>query len=319
MKKHVVSIGFALFIFLFFAICFSQENKQKLKEFPVLKGEYFGLEKPGLEPELFAPGIISTENRDHSDLAFFPDGKEVYWSMFYKDGSGGVILFMKVENDRWTPPQVAPFSSAQYFDCFPSLSYDGKRLFYGSRRPIEKNTEPGDFNIWTVERIGTSWSEPKPLGAPINDLSNDANPAVVKNGTLYFASDRKGEKGSWDIYRSEFVNGRYSEPENLGEHINTENLEICTYVAPNESYLIFTLYKMADGPITGDIYISFQNSDNSWAKPKCMGEKINTDDDEGGGYVSRDGRFFFFLRGSGITGDVYWVDAKIIEELRENR
>ena len=43
---------------------------QKIK-FPILKGAYLGQKTPGINPELFAPGIISTELHN--------DGGDIYW------------------------------------------------------------------------------------------------------------------------------------------------------------------------------------------------------------------------------------------------
>ena len=83
-------------------------------------GSYFNMEPPGIRPEIFAPGIISTEYHEHSSPMFSRDGKEVYWSVFYNFWGPQVIVFMRYDNNRWTRPRVAPFSG-QYSDGNPCL------------------------------------------------------------------------------------------------------------------------------------------------------------------------------------------------------
>ena len=101
------------------------------KEWPVLKGPYLGQKPPGMKPELFGPGVIST-NHHEGCLNFTPDGKECFFVV------GGhpiyVIVHMKMGEKGWTSPRVAPFSG-RYREWDFNLSPDGNRLFYTSYRP----------------------------------------------------------------------------------------------------------------------------------------------------------------------------------------
>ena len=54
------------------SVCFAQG-----KEFPHLEGSYLGQKPPGMNPEIFAPGFVSTEHRDHSDILFMLGSGEV--------------------------------------------------------------------------------------------------------------------------------------------------------------------------------------------------------------------------------------------------
>ena len=72
-----------------------------------------------------------------------------------------------------------------------------------------------------------------------------------------------------------------------------------------------------------DLYISYRQDDGSWRKAINLGEKINTEAWDAAGYVTPDGKYFFFNRmvNSGAEGslpdvDIYWVDAQFIEALR---
>jgi hypothetical protein len=106
--NHIIT-----FSFFILSIVFTFGGGVTAKEdFPVLKGPYLGQKPPGLRPEIFAPGIVSTEHKEHSTLAFSPDGTEIYWSIWPIPRSANipqVIKFMKMENGRWSKPQVAPF------------------------------------------------------------------------------------------------------------------------------------------------------------------------------------------------------------------
>lgn len=279
------------------------------------KDTYLGHSPPGLTPEVFAPGIVSTEYRDHSDVLFLPDADEVYWS-FVIDRENGGIRFSRLEDGQWTSPDYTSFSSSDYRDCISTYWAEKKRLFYCSMRPMEEGKGGGDYNIWFVNRIGNGWSEPIPLSAPINGPKHDSNPAIANDGTLYFSSDRAGDEWySYDIFKCEFVDGQFTEPQPLSESINTEYGEVVTFVAPDESYLIFTSFGRHDGHPYGDIFISFRKEDGTWSKAIPMGETINAGKGAGGGYVSSDGKYFFFINENVGNGDVYWVDAKIIEAL----
>jgi len=52
--------------------------------FPVLRGPYLGQKPPGMAPEVFAPGIVTTELNEHGSPTFSPDLSEMYWSPQYK-------------------------------------------------------------------------------------------------------------------------------------------------------------------------------------------------------------------------------------------
>ena len=117
MKAKHVFYGIVLCL----AICFNSCVRQN--DFPVLKGPYLGQEPPGMAPEIFAPGIISTGNFEC--MAFFsPDGREFYHMLWGPPHD--VILFTKEENNRWIEPQVIPFSG-QYNGKF-SLSPDSLKF-----------------------------------------------------------------------------------------------------------------------------------------------------------------------------------------------
>jgi hypothetical protein len=291
---------------ILFPLIFLISGHALQNDFPIMRGPYLGQKPPGMKPEVFAPGIVST-SRGEFNAAFSPDGKEFYYSV-NEPGGRETMMFMTRENDRWTPPAPVPFASSRN-DCDPFFSQDGSRLYFISTRPKKERAGSRDWDIWYVERTGTGdWSDPKNIGPPVNSDVDEYYVSLTKNGTIYFASNRAGGLGSFDIYRSEFVNGQYGKPENLGDAINTEYLEHDPFIAPDESYLLFTCVDRPGGFGTGDLYISIRRKDGSWTKSKNLGKGFNTSGYDFCPIVSPDGKYFFFTR----HGDIYWVRLEAI-------
>ena len=128
--------------------------------------------------------------------------------------------------------------------------------------------------------------------------------------TTFFPIE-KGEKGSFDLYRSKLIDGRYTELENLDEKINTEYIEIYAVIAPDESYLIF-MSDRTDGFGSTDLYIAFRQKDGFWTEVKNMGEKVNSERGENFPWVSPDGKYFFFGSDRNGNYDIYWISASAI-------
>lgn len=212
------------------------------------------------------------------DFTMSPEENEAYFTLQSPLEEISVIAFVQKEGNLWSGPKIADFSGS-YKDMEPFLSPDGRRLYFVSNRPLNDSiNEPKDFDIWYVERKGpaSKWSAPKNMGSPINTEHNEFYPALATNHNIYFTSDAPNSKGKDDIFFSEWQNDQYTAPISLGSAINTEGYEYNSYIAPDESFLIFGGYNREDGLGSGDLYISFQNEDRTWRTSKNMGEGINS-------------------------------------------
>lgn len=275
---------------------------------------YLGQKAPGLRPEVFAPGIISTKASEFG-LAISPGATEFYFSRSLSV-SVMAIMVVKYVNGEWTNAETVSFSGKNY-DMDPSFSCDGKKIFFGSTRP-NGNVNASGCDIWITEKSETgNWSNPYLACKKINTTGDDNFPCVACNGTLYFFSKKHKGFGGTDIFKSEFVDGKYSTPENLGEAINSRYNESDAYIAPDESYIIFNSERKNDSFGNGDLYISFRKDDGTWTDAINMGSEVNSKNIDYAPKVSPDGKYFFFSSYRKNNGNIYWMDAAIIDKLRE--
>lgn len=341
MKTHY--FPYSVMLLLFFVTSCGVEIKHEFKiNTSASSGEYLGQLPPGDTAELFAPGIMSTGLAE-LNAAFFPDKKEVIYSIAVVPSRPYEwrMFIMKEVNGTWTEPYVAEFSR-NYSAVDPFVSYDGKRIYYCSNRPISGEGEPEDnFDIWYVDRTETGWSEPVNLGEPINSDANEFYPSMTREGTMYFQSWREGGLGRADIYRSKLKDGKYTEVELLPEPINSEGFEGDAFIAPDESYIIISADRMNMNR-RSDLWISFLQADGSWTEITDLEHNINTVSSENCQMLSPCGKYLFFtsrrlakkpdnedishemlknnLLSTGnnlYSGDIYWVDAGFIEEIKE--
>ncbi|MEM6380726.1 MAG: hypothetical protein AAF705_21260 [Bacteroidota bacterium] len=268
---------------------------------------YLGQEPPSTTPEVFAPDLISNSNEYEFGSVFNKTGTEFYYGVNVKGKEE--IRYSKLEGDTWTKP-VTLLAHPTYGYNDPFLSPDENRLYFISKRAMDGKGPLKDYDIWYVEKQKNAWSEPINAGPEINKRGDEYYISFTNDGTMFFASDRK--ENDFDIYQSRFVNGAFQTPTSLGNAINTKYYEADVFVDPNEAYLIFCAQR-PDGYGRGDLYISFKNKDGSWSPSKNMGPKINSTGHELCPFVSKDGKYFFYTS----REDIYWVDAKIIAELRD--
>jgi hypothetical protein len=273
-----------------------------------LEEEYWGQPMPGLTLQPFAPEVFSVDGRFgfhlHSSLFFSPDGQEVYFTNQSMETFDVTPMLIKQESGAWCQPQETPLPSMPGVVTTSIFSPDWSRLYLYVDRALPGAGAPDQdvAGFWFLERTQAGWSEAKRIGSPAN-LDRD-------EGTVYFGADFEGGLGSYDIYRIRSINGRYTDPENLGDAINTSAEEQVSCVAPDESYLIFYRFDPTDQARSG-LYLSFQLADSSWAEPIHLDSSLGLDFGFDASF-SPDGEHLFLLdRGKGV----YWISAEAIEAL----
>jgi hypothetical protein len=312
------TIFFVLSFLILINVSYSKGNTD---DWPVLKGPYLGQKPPGLTPELFAPGIISTKIKRELNSVFSPKGDEFYFAIYTpKPKDKCIIWCSKQINGMWTKPEVANFSG-KTIDVDMALSMDGNKLYFCSLRPMEQGAKPvAKHAIWFCNRLKKSgWSEPIKLGTLINTSESETYPCLTQKGRMFFASTRKGGRGGKDIYYSQQIKGKFLKPVNIGDAVNTQYGEGDTFVAPDESFLIVSSSGRPDSLGGSDLYISFKKPDGTWTVVKNMGKTVNTKDYEYSPMASPDGKYLFFSRFSEAGSDIFWVDSKVIDKFRPKK
>jgi len=290
-------------------------GSQEQTDFTSLKGAYFGQKAPSLKAEVFMDEVISFKNEDEMCAAFTADGKEFYFNTRHE---GSWAIFMTKEIDgQWTRPKPMPFTS-NFTDRDFTMSPDGTKILFGSNRPQGDNTSPMEtLDIFVIERLATGeWSVPRNIGYPINTRRSENYPSIARNGNLYFFTSREDGFGGCDIYLSQFVNGRYQQPENLGSAINSDKHDWDAVISPDECFIIFSSKDRPDSIGTQDLYISFRKEDGGWTQAKNMGSAVNSSHDEICPSLSQDGQYLFFTSRRRGKADIFWIDTKIIGELK---
>lgn len=156
------------------------------------------------------------------------DGKlMIFTGCNRQDGYGNCDLyFSQKEGDRWTVPQNMgkPINTASK-ETQPSISSDGKTLYFASNRPGSK----GGLDIYkTTLSDDGYWENPVNLGDSINTVYDDQSPFIhPDNQTLYFSSKGWLGMGGFDLYMSRRTgDNTWTKAKNLGYPINTNFNEV---------------------------------------------------------------------------------------------
>lgn len=148
---------------------------------------------------------------DERRVYLYNSSKKGAGDIFYSDFKGGNFEAIKSLN---LPKEFANSWKPHYF-----VSADGKLAFLSS----DVSTGYGGFDIYLLKRKADgSWSAPENLGPEINSPYNEDAPYLSFDGKyLYFSSDNDKSIGGYDIFRSEYKDGKFMSPENLGLPINS--------------------------------------------------------------------------------------------------
>ena len=130
---------------------------------------------------------------------------------------GKIYLYKATfEDGQWTNSKPLPFNNASYDVRNPSVSKDGKTLYFSSNMPGGFGGE----DLWKVAINGDTYGKPENLGSKINTAANESFPYITDTNVLYFSSNGKDGFGGLDVYRIDLTKG--SDVINIGAPVNTE-------------------------------------------------------------------------------------------------
>ncbi len=155
------------------------------------------------------------------------DGRNLYFTACNRrDGKGMCDLYHSTWKDgNWsTPTNLGSPVNSRYSEKHPSISADGRRLYFSSTRPGGL----GSYDIWMAVKLGESWSEPVNLGDSVNTSGLEQSPFIHPDQqSLYFSSTGWPGMGQGDLFLTKHLSsGQWSRSINLGYPINTHNDEM---------------------------------------------------------------------------------------------
>jgi outer membrane protein OmpA-like peptidoglycan-associated protein/tetratricopeptide (TPR) repeat protein len=205
---------------------------------------------------------INTEDHD-ATAGLSPDGQTLY---IYKSGKtdGGDIYECHQDGAMWTKPErMNKNINTSYHESTVSLSYDGKRLYFVSDKPGGL----GNRDIYFCDRDAKGkWGPPVNVGPPINTMYAEEGVFIHPDGkTMYFSSEGHSTMGGFDIFKSTLVDGKWTEPVNLGYPINNPDDDVFFVISGSGKHGYYASLK-GDGCGEKDIYkITFLGPEKPFA------------------------------------------------------
>lgn len=256
-------------------------NPIKVEGISTNADEYLPIISPDNEIALFTRRIKQFQNRGLTERMV---EREVF------------TFSMRNQNGRFEPGWELeyPFNKAEN-EGAATLTIDNNHLYYTVciRDP---NTKYLNCDLYHSYYYKGYWSDIESLGDHINNPDTwESQPSVTSDGqTIFFASNRPGGIGGYDIYKiNKMEDGSWSKPENLGSPINTTGNEKSPFIHTDSQ----TLYFSSEGHkgLGGyDIFYSRHDQNGNWMTPKNIGYPINGFDDDLGFFVSTDGYYGYY-------------------------
>jgi outer membrane protein OmpA-like peptidoglycan-associated protein/tetratricopeptide (TPR) repeat protein len=199
-------------------------------------------------------------------ITFSPDQQTIFLTRSnYLNGKTGKsetgLIKLKIytgsadASETWNTLQEMPFCSDEYNTAHPTLSNDGKLLYFSSNKPGGY----GGMDLYVSQWESGHWGMPINLGPAINTEGNEIFPFAANDGRLYFSSNSHVGLGGLDIYYSTPKGrGDWNIPVNLGAPVNSHNDDFGITFSSDNTWGIFTSNR--DGGKGGDDLYGFTKS-----------------------------------------------------------
>ena len=199
------------------------------------------------------PAPFNEKGFDQGAMSMTIDNRELYITIckFVKGRNGPFkncdIYVSFNKNGQWSSlKNLGPNINGKYsWESQPSISADGKRLFFASIRPTNigfdySTNQTSDIYMSTKDADG-NWGKAKNVGAPINTVGNEKSPFIhTDSKTLYFSSDYIPGVGGYDIFYIKEGKAGWEEPVNIGYPINKETNDVGFFVSTNGKKAYFS-------------------------------------------------------------------------------
>ena len=186
------------------------------------------------QPQLLSENI--TTPRNEGTCAVSADGRTlIFTACEDRRGMGSCDLFItRRTGNRWSRPEnLGPTVNGRSWESQPSLSADGRTLYFVSDRPGGQ----GLRDVYVSQWQDSTWAPAQNVGPKINSARDDVSPFIHANGqTLYFASNGRPGFGGFDLYVTEQGEAGWSEPKNLGYPINTAQDQASLFITADGQF-----------------------------------------------------------------------------------
>ncbi|UCG57111.1 MAG: PD40 domain-containing protein [Phycisphaerales bacterium] len=226
-----------------------------------------------------------------------------------------------------TPANLGTAINSIHDEAAPCISTDGLELYFCDTPLDLYPGGQGGQDIWVAKRVSTDqpWSTAVNLGSPVNGASDDGVPRLSSDGlSLYFASNRRGGYGNFDIWVSTRTSpsSPWGAPANIGSPVNTSADEAFFSISVAGLELYFSEWQSIRPAGFGqtDIWVARRPSPGApWGTPVNLGAEVNSGHKDEQPFISPDGLSLFFLsdRPGGYTtreGDIWVTTRRTVSE-----
>lgn len=244
--------------------------------------------------------------------------KKVYCLMLLSLFSGGcnqsrIKTNIPFHFESGEPINLGPNVNSSAVEGSPDISADGKTLYFDS---LGRPGSIGDWDIWvsTAKNPHSEWGAARCLPETVNSIYGESGPCISEDGlTLYFASDRPGGSGDFDIYVAarKSIGDPWEKPINLGPKVNSWAYDNHPSISKDGLSLYFDSRRPNTSGLLGqnDIYVTRRKTiDSEWSIPEQFGSEINTSDIQYSPDISSDGLTLFY--DSRINDRDVWVTKR---------
>lgn len=226
---------------------------------------------------------------------------------------------------RKNPLNIKPINigkgiNTKYPEYFPTITVDGKTLLFTREIPNNDGTPRGQEDFF-VSKLSENnvWTKAYPMPPNINTPQNEGAPTISADGrTLIFVAcadvtgynygpNREG-KGSCDLFVTERIGDRWTDPVNLPGHVNTFTWESQPSLSADGKTLYFIRRVGQQRIQRSDIFVSEKQEDGTWGKAVPLPNNINTERMESSVMIHPDGQTLYFASDGhiGLGGtDIY--------------
>ena len=186
--------------------------------------------------------------------------------------------------------------NSEFIDYAPVVAADGSLLIYTSRKPVsrkkEKNAKDRIYRA-VFDTLKNEWLDGIPYSKAVNIVGQNSSAVYVSPDAQFMLIYRDDINTNGDIFKSRLVGHEWTEPESIGEPINSVDREFSACLSPDEKRIYFVSDRQ--GGMGGlDIWFSDKDSLGGWGQPVNMGPTINSPADEDGVFIHAGGNALFF-------------------------